>query len=188
MRKAKNILRLIICAGIVCIGIFGYRIYRINFKYPKADIMTAEMGSEQVMSDGVSMKVLDVRNYFRDEAEKAFGRDITETIGSGDSDYRISVINVELTNTSDQEREIPLYEFTYDSVDYSNGIPQELLPYVTDQYDGYAVLQPGNCVQETLAYVIFDFQFKEKTWIDIDNKEFVLVRDRYPVKRCWMLQ
>lgn len=91
---------------------------------------------------------------------------------------------MEIKNQSKKTAKVDLSELYFEKFGYNNGLAMESVL----QQGGVMGMQlkPGQSKKTVLIYSIYQMQFSKKQWQKAEESGY-LVKDRYPLKRCWKL-
>lgn len=160
--------------------VIGYR--NINLKYPKAVNENYSIG-EPVEYDGCEVCVKDYAILNKTEAmdEGYYVED--------EEEYKILKCTLEVTNNSDSEKSPELYYLEAESPVWHNGIDLEVIHNANK--DGASLcptLGPKETTTVTIAFVMYQFQFTDLRWEQIEKDYIYIVFSLYPVKKYVVLQ
>lgn len=160
------------------------QIYRINAAYPEAKTVMVPLETEDSLQDGVLMSVQSVKWLNNDDMETIYG-DYIDLF----AETKVVIATVKIQNTTKEEKTIPLYTIYVESdTHYSNGLDMEMFLVDNPSQSGEVTLKAEEAITVALDYSMFDIQFQKNVWEQLENKQFYLVNERYPVKNCWLLQ
>lgn len=169
-------------------ALFLSRFTYINKKYPNPQIVTHQIG-ETILGGDVSLLFSDYELYsgerFRkvlpDYQDSVMNEDMSQI---KDSQKYVLVASVSIENKSTEEKTISLVQITAESVSWSNGIDGEIFALLNEgAKDPMNIhLQPGEKKDLLLPYSIYEFQFQERQWENIESRDYNLVLSYYPVR------
>lgn len=168
---------------VVSVGVAA-KIVQINQKYPQVQKEKISFGETAEMKDGIYLKVLDAKLQSEEEARKAYGEDFAKEMEEG-YEYRVCKVDVELENRTDKEQAVSLYDIYLETNTYCNGLAPEVFCNTDENQEMELTLSPNEKKEQTLGYVIYKMQFSKKQWNGMEEENFFLVNERYPVKKRW---
>lgn len=173
----------ILCLFVVVASLI--QIYRVNAAYPSAKQVYIPFSKTHTLQEGINLSVISSKWLNNEDVREKYG----EYMDLGNSNMKVAYVTVEIQNIAEKEMIVPLYKLYIESdLHYCNGLDLEM--YMIDNiYQSVEInLKPKEKVSVSLPYSIYNFQFKKDEWNSIEDYNFYLVNDRYPVKYCWELK
>lgn len=176
-----------ICLAAACLIAAGVvKIAAVNREYPQVVTEKIIKGDSADIGDGVLMCLKGTEYRSAEEAVAEYGEAFTDEMEEG-YDYVVAEVTVEMENTTDKEQDIPLYEIYIESENYCNGLAPEVYFCLSDDMAMEQTLPAGETRTVKLGYVLYEVQFNRRQWEHLEEEEFYLVREMYPVKKCWLV-
>lgn len=183
----KRGVKLIVVAFVVVLCIVtAIKIIQINRTYPQVQVQNIDVGKTEEMKDGICMQVEKTKWLSKNEAEKAYGEDFKREMEKG-INYRTIEVTVNLTNQSNKEQEMDLYDIYFENDIYCNGLVPEIFGELNGNADMGIRLTSGEEKQVILGYLVYEKQFTGKQWKNLETTPFYLANQRYPVKKRWAI-
>ncbi|MEG2290720.1 MAG: hypothetical protein RSA29_14720 [Clostridium sp.] len=181
-KKSKVILLTIIFILVVIIGLrFNY----INNKYPKAPVEAYNLG-DTIEYRGIKVKV-EKAKFISDNEIK--NMNLEESTFFENAERKAIVATVNFKNTSNENQSIECDFFEAESIDWHNGLNYEMFTVMNGKEASPSLtLAPNEEITLDLPYEMFDFQYNSSGWKKIEEVQFSLTLDIYPVKKCVKLQ
>ena len=169
----------------------GYRIYRINSRYPSPEVWTG------VLHDSVH-----AGNYTITFSDWQWGdgtllqelcpefRLISDEDGN---EYpaereRVGLVTLSITKNAQDDTFLDLTSIAFESGAWGNQFDMELMYLLNPQLERLRLqLEEGESREIILPMTMLDTQFAEKDWEQIDERPFYVVLEYYPEKvrfRC----
>ena len=185
MKKTRKIVIYLSILLIIILGsvVLLYHIFMINNKYPNPKINIFHMNDEVLIEDNKVVKVKECALYSLDKVHKLYPEyDFqNENIYTDDESVKMFLVKVEISDTSDNKAEVDLSNFILQSGAWANGWDLELYSIINQKKLSIVSEQKSKVIY--LPYFLYDFQFSEKDWRNIEKRKFCLVTSVYPEKR-----
>lgn len=184
MKKRKYGI-IIVCVLLVIGAIFSInKIVKVNREYPQAKHIIHDK-NEIIYKDTYQMVLEGVELY--DCSVLLEERQITEydTIDNGNE--KIILVDLQLTNCSEEMQNINLTNFMLQIGTWSNGWDLELYCQINECEDVVVFLDEEQIEHVTLPFILCEFQFHDRDWRRIDNMEYQLAMSVYPEKEILRL-
>lgn len=192
INKKVSLIFVILLISIVAI-LSAIRIYEINKKYPNPEMISYDIG-EEIDGGDVSINVTKtellngeqikeiVPNYTEQVKDKN-GKNIKE------NQALYLLVHMKLINNSDKEQSMQVAKFVAESKAWSNGIHGELFQKLNNKHKSPVNIKIDSKSEQEIIipYVMYNFQFSDKSWKNIKNRQFELVLARYPYKHIIIL-
>lgn len=184
MLKLKKFLPVIIL--VPCILLFGFFYLRVNRLYPNPEKGMYSLGEEISYHDFKlkvnSCEMLRLEDFLGEHPDFQAQLESLKYLEPG-AQANVMLVSMDISNTSDTEKYIELYDFTAESLDWFNGADMELFNLLNgNEVSLQPTLSPQQKISVVLPYYMYDFQFSQNAWEDIGNRSFQLVYQLYPVK------
>ncbi len=177
MKKSKLT---IIITVIILIVIMGVKYKDINNQYPQAKEEEYRIG-DKVEYRGIEISVENVRLIDNDEINNM---DLQESKFYEEYQRKAIVATVNFINNSNESKSVESDYFEAATLDWHNGLNYEIFNVLNGgEKRPYVELNPKEEITLQLPYEMFDFQFERKTWDNIEDLQFNLVLEIYPLKK-----
>lgn len=188
MKKNKKFIIPIICVAVMLTVLSAIRIYQLNTAYPNPYI--AEHSANEIIEGGnisisvVKSKLADgsyINSIFPDYIDRTQNDDGTKVTNE---QIRVLLIYTKLINSTNEEQRMSIVQMYAESLVWSNGIDAGLYPLLNPNSNNpMEVVIPANKeVDVIMPYSMYNFQFNETDWKNVDNRNFNLTLSSYPVK------
>lgn len=181
-RKTAIIVALLV-AGVV-VGFWVYKVAEVNREYPQASIEHIPCGTETSLENGVKVRVKNTEFLTSGEYIKRYGKNMEI---SKDEDLCVVLATISLKNPTTKKQAVDICQFYIEKEGYYNGMALDTFLEQSKGEDTVRILGKSEEQEVTLPYILYAYQFKQKDWKQIQEKQFYLVNQRYPVKICWDL-
>lgn len=171
----------LVIASLVLVCVLIGKAVKVNQTYPQAKEKHISMGKEGKLTSQTVMTVKKVSWITNKEFVKKYGENGEV---SKRQPAKILYAEVEIKNQSKKTAKVDLSELYFEKFGYNNGLAMESVL----QQGGVMGMQlkPGQSKKTVLIYSIYQMQFSKKQWQKAEEFGY-LVKDRYPLKRCWKL-
>lgn len=96
---------------------------------------------------------------------------------------RVGLAEITVTKTKDDNTKLDLTEITFESGAWGNQFDLELFMKLNPDLDGLVLeMEAGEVQKIVFPMTMLDIQFSKKSWSRIDEKQFYVVVQYYPVK------
>lgn len=96
---------------------------------------------------------------------------------------RVGLAEITVTKTKDDNTKLDLTEITFESGAWGNQFDLELFMKLNPDLDGLVLeMEAGETQKIVFPMTMLDIQFSKKSWSHIDEKQFYVVVQYYPVK------
>ena len=96
---------------------------------------------------------------------------------------RVGLAEITVTKTKDDNTKLDLTEITFESGAWGNQFDLELFMKLNPDLDGLILeMEAGETEKIVFPMTMLDIQFSKKSWNHIDEKQFYVVVQYYPVK------
>jgi cation diffusion facilitator CzcD-associated flavoprotein CzcO len=164
----------------------GVRVYQINALHPNPTLVEYQQG-EVIRKGDFEITVTRTRLLSYGELLElvpTYAISVLDEQGEAldGSRLRMLAVDVSITNTSADERELVLYHFNAQSQAWHNGIDMYTFQDMNGGGSLTLSLLGGESAQVTLPYSMVDVQFKSaRHWAQADERPYELVLATYPV-------
>jgi hypothetical protein len=156
--------------------IWVFFVANVNRKYQETRSTVCPRGSFAAY-DGILYSIVDckwlddgeVRTHMQDE-------------GLSDCEYKGMVVELQITNTTDETKEYSLYECCMEGPGYTNGLCADFIVDHPEDNQLHGELAPQESRTVQMPYLCADTMFRKKTWEHLENQEFGLIVSLYPDK------
>lgn len=178
----------LILLGLLCLGAMIARFVYINLKFPSPRTETFQqnetvtLGNYEIAVTGYTWgdetllqeTVPDFNDYYE---------------ASSPDDVRIGFVTLTVTKQTDEESLLDLTSLYFESGAWGNQFDMELFYRLNPEADSlYLELAPGETRSVTIPMEMNRDHFRSSTWSRIDDRDFYLVLQYYPVKYQIQLQ
>lgn len=192
--KNKKLTVSIVCVLLLGVVIFSsFRIYNLNNKYPNPKIVEYPIG-QSISGGGIDIVVegselIDGERLKEIVPDYIYGVKNTDGSELGNDQVRILLVNLKITNTTDEPQNMTVCQIYAESLTCANGIDAELYEELNvDKGNPIRIeLDPNEEMEVVLPYSFCSRQFKSKDWNNIDNRVFDLSLATYPIKYIALL-
>lgn len=183
MRKKSKVILLAII--FVLVVIIGLRYNYINNKYPEASVEVYNLG-DTIEYRGITVNAEKVKFISDDEIKNM---NLEESTFFENNERKAIVATVNFKNTSSESQNIECDYFEAASIDWHNGLNYELFTVLNgEEASPSLTLAPNEEITLDLPYEMFDFQYSSSSWERIEEVQFRLTLDIYPVKKSVKLK
>ena len=173
----KQLIFAVISAAILGLGVWRY--VTLNNRYP-APTTKEYRCSDTVEYGGITLSA--TGHYFVDsnEAQTLF----SDEYEAGHRPQCV-VVELKLTNLSQEQRQIALYPFILESQTWKNGIHLQAFMEMDSFLSTPTLnptLEPGQTLSLKLPFVMIKDQFSSKAWTSVKSRDYRLVLSLYPTK------
>ncbi len=192
-RIARAIVIVVVIAA--CTVLYGMRVAEVNDAYPKQSTVVFSFGdtatyagensSEGKVEYGdISITATSARLLDYSQIQKLIPGYVDGVVEANSaSDVRALLIKIRAKNTSGTVQQVHFRDFKVQSRAWMNGLDLDLYLPLNNSQPTIVEIQPGEELQTTLAYTIYDTQFNSAAdWVDINSRDFELALSYYPVK------
>lgn len=96
---------------------------------------------------------------------------------------RVGLAEITVTKTKDDNTKLDLTEITFESGAWGNQFDLELFMKLNPDLEGLVLeMEAGETKKIVFPMTMLDIQFSKKSWSHIDEKQFYVVVQYYPVK------
>lgn len=186
MRKKTIIIIGMILLIITIITLSSIRIFHLNSRFPNPQIIEHSVG-EIINGGETSFQVLDsellsgadIKQLFPDYIDPVENSDGSKV--SDDQIYALFV-HAKLINNSNVTQKMVLVQMYAQSLIWFNGIDGRLYPLLNpDAKNPMEIsLEPGQEIEVTIPYSMYNFQYTAEDWNNITNRKFELIISFYP--------
>ena len=188
--KHKNIV--ISTIGIILIGIIttlvSIRISTLNSIFPNPTLIQHQLNENIILND-ISFTALDCQLIngtqlkqmlpdYVDEVENKDGSKVR------DEQIKVILVRAKLENTTSITQTIELVQIYAASLVWANGIDGDLYPRLNPEVKNpmLVTLEPSQEIEVVIPYTMYDFQFSQEVWDNMQYTNFDLVLTFYPDK------
>ena len=168
--------------SIIAVWLFFY--HRVNSKYPESIEMRCPRG-ETVIYEELQYEITGCEWLDDTELRTRVGRDEEDIL---DCNYQAMVVQLNVTNTAEEEKEYSLYECCVEGCGYTNGISSDLVATYAGENQLSGTLEPGESITVWLPYLCAETMVRNDIWKDLKNQEFVVIVSLYPQKTALLVQ
>ena len=189
MRNKKILITTI---GIVVVGVItalvSIRISMLNSIFPNPTLIQHQL-NENILLNETSFTALDCQLIsgtqlkqmlpdYIDEVENKDGSKVR------DEQIRVILVRAKLKNTTSITQTIELVQMYAASLVWSNGIDGDLFPRLNSDVKNpmLITLEPNQEIEVIIPYTMYDFQFSQEVWDNMQYTNFDLVLTFYPDK------
>ncbi|MDD4369593.1 MAG: hypothetical protein PHD56_00715 [Anaerostipes sp.] len=155
---------------------------KVNATYPSAREEHVAIGKSATLQKDISFKVKKVQWMSNQEFVKKYGEnpDVNK-----EEESKVVLVNVLVQNNKKKSVNVDFSRIYFERFGYSNGLCMDS----TLELGGSTgvKIKPGQEKETLLVYSMNQFQFSKTQWKQIEHTKNYLIRDWYPVKRCWDL-
>ena len=101
-----------------------------------------------------------------------------EILGEG----RMLVVTMELDNNTEQTTEVPLYQAMMEYEYYTNAVSLEAFLELNERGSLHPNLKAGEHMELKLPFVVYENQFSQKEWENIEEDSGNIIMALYPQK------
>lgn len=145
----------------------------------KFDKITINQVSEEAQNRDFVFSLLDKRILHEDEVKSNY--DISGWGDSYDEEFAVAVIDMKITNITDEEQLLEVYAYELSTLGWANGVCAPLYQQMNEG-DMALILEAGESVSLSLPFFLLESHFKESTWDDLENVVFTYLISKYPVR------
>lgn len=176
----------ILLASVCSLVCLLFLIIQCNRKTVAAQNRVTQSGQWGTLQKGIKLKITKKTFLTSSQAEKTYGNDFKQTMAQDQTDYRVILVDGAIRNTSSSSQKIQLFQLYLENRYYSNGISQDIQPYLHDA-NLEVELKKGETKHFQIGYIIYKPQFSPSNWETIQLDHWMLVGEHYPYKRIWNL-
>lgn len=193
MKKKPFIVAALSCIALA--ALCGLRIEQVNASYPEQHTYSYAFGEEatyagqnssgeNVEPDMLTLKVLDFRSIDYSRLQELVPGYLDSSIEEGSaSDMRALMVDVEITNVSNNIQKAHVRDFHLESGAWMNGLYAPLYMSINDDPFTIIELQTGETAQRTLVYLIYNVSMNNRTdWSKVEERSYSLELALYPDK------
>lgn len=186
LRKTLNIALIII--GILCLAAMIARFIYINLKFPSPRTMTYEQNETITLGNyEIALSSYSWGNETLLQEWAPNYNDFYET--SSPDDIRVGFVTLSVTKLADDQTILDLTSLHFESGAWGNQFDMDLFYDLNPEEDSlYLELQPNETRNVILPMNMNKDHFRASTWNKIDDRDFYLVLQYYPVKHQIRLQ
>ena len=175
-RKKRNI---IIMLGVIIAGIlWAVEFWHINVQYPVQEALIYTQG-EKVCIENLYISV--TSHQWMQEKE-LMNYNIEEIASLGKR--KVLLLNLHMENSTVQTRQMHLYTYLLEYDYYSNAINLELFMELNPRESLTVTLEPGEQKNLKVPFLLYEKQFTERQWSQIEEKTGGLIVSLNPQKIC----
>lgn len=164
---------------LILAAIFTTGYIRINRKYPAASVERIDAGQEVEIQDGVFLTVTGWEILSDEEREALYAI-------RGESPFleaQLRKVSVILENKTEEAKQCDLTALNMESLGYSASISSFLGSADMENYGSVMPeLEAGQRMEASYLFEVLAYQFTDRQWEQIDNREFWLTFSSYPIK------
>lgn len=174
--------------ALLCLGILIARFVYINYKFPSPRVNTCQR-NETVTLGNYEIAVTDYI-WGDDRLLQEMVPDFNDYYeASSPDDVRIAFVTLTVTKQTDDETLLDLTSLYFESGAWGNQFDMELFYRLNPEADSlYLDLAPGETRNVTIPMNMTRDHFRSSTWNKIDDRNFYLVLQYYPIKYQIQLQ
>ncbi|WP_165053676.1 MULTISPECIES: hypothetical protein [unclassified Adlercreutzia] len=193
MRRAIPIIAAAACVAIAVLC--GFRIEQVNSAYPQQHSYVYSVGSEAVYAGqnssgeevdrgSIAVRALNFRSVGYGRIREMVPGYTDSSIEEGTaSDMRALLIDLEIVNTSSDVERAHVRDYHVESNAWMNGLYAPLYMSINDDPSTIVELEPGEKVERTLVYLIYDTQMNSRgDWERVEQRSYSLELALYPDK------
>ena len=164
----------IIAIALICVA---FRIYSINKKFPAMNVTTIPFG-ETTSVLGAEVTI----NSFKIGRPEEFS-----LVPQYENEYDL-IVEMILYNPEDEALTLPLSDFYLESGAWSNGLVMDYYGILNPNFRGFTILlEPKKEATILLPYLLIDSQVRQFSDDAVKEREYKLVRIKYPNKEVFEL-
>lgn len=169
--------------GLSFVIIAVYMIIKINQQYPEKQVEYISLGETEFVEKDIKMTVLSCKWENQDDIIRKYG--ITSEVGK-DINSKTALVRVNLENTTQNSKTIQLYNIYIEKNGYCNGLSPELYGLCNNKNMNLEI-EARASTTVILTYTVYEIQFSRSQWAELENLDFYLVYQRYPIKKAWKI-
>lgn len=167
---------------IILVCLYVVQFYNINHKYPPSQLISYTQ-NQTVIYDGFSINVQKT-TFLNDTELKTIHKDFYNSIYVENEEMKAIVVDIQITNTNQQDEQIDVSDVWLQSNYWVNGIVMNGFVVINPENASLnPSLKPGETITLRLPFAMIPAHFKEKDWNHTSDRKYNLVLSAYPVKR-----
>lgn len=169
-------------AVIILLGItvmFFFQVRRINKSYAATKIEQYNK-KDIVKSNGIEITINKYEMLVPKEVKKRYKNFKNDF---PDNDYRVVMLDIIYKNTTKETKVVDVFGYYLETCGWTNGVMLELFDVVNKDKEVSFKTKPGEKIEIKVPFIMYDMQFQEKTWENIDKEKFDYAISLYPIKR-----
>lgn len=177
---------LIVFSGLLCLIALFFsvlRIIHVNDKYKTPSVITYNQG-EELTGKNLKFQVTESRLMDKEEFESEYCEfdENDENRELLNKEMKVLIVDFKIDNIGQNISEFVFFDFVAQSGAWANGWSLEMYRKLNDYNSNSIEIAPGESKELKLVFCMYDIQFKNSSWNNIENRKFYIVVDCYPVK------